>query len=46
MRDHLRGLGAHYLVTGSSMWLASVTNSAAQVPLDFVDRHHIYSPFA
>jgi hypothetical protein len=43
MRDHLRGLGARYLITGSSMWLASVTNSAAQMPLDFVDRHHIYA---
>ena len=35
MRDYLRGLGAHYLIGGSNMWLASVAQSAAQAPVDY-----------
>lgn len=36
MRDYLRGLGAHYLIGGSNMPLASVAQSAAQMPMDYI----------
>src|SRR5207248_1115462 len=43
MRDYLRSLGARYLIMGSSMWLSSVANAAAQTSLDYQDRHNIYA---
>jgi hypothetical protein len=44
MRDYLRGLGAHYLIGGSNMWLASVAQSAAQASLDYVAPENFWAP--
>jgi hypothetical protein len=43
MRDHLRGLGARYLIAGSNHWTGHHAEIATQLPLDFIDRHSYWA---
>jgi hypothetical protein len=43
MRDHLRSLGARYLIAGSNHWTSHHAEIATQLPFDFIDRHSYWA---